>query len=80
MRIDKYLKISRLIKRRTVSKSACEAGRILVNGKEAKPGTKLKIGDLITIKFGNREQTVKVLEMPEHVPKDRASEIYEILN
>lgn len=80
MRIDKFLKNSRLIKRRTVSKSACEAGRILVNGKEAKPGTKVKVGDIITIKFGNREQNVEVLELLEHVPKEKAAELYKIID
>ena len=80
MRIDKYLKISRLIKRRTVSKAACEAGRILINGKEAKPGTQVKIGDKITLHFGGREQTVEVLDLSEHVPKNKAAEMYRILN
>lgn len=80
MRIDKFLKNSRLIKRRTVSKSACEAGRVLVNDKEAKAGTKVKVGDKITIKFGGREQSVEVLELLEHVPKDKATELYKILD
>lgn len=80
MRIDKFLKISRLIKRRTVSKSACESGRILINGKEAKPGSKVQVGDKITISFGGRTQTVEILELKEHVTKDQASELYKILN
>lgn len=80
MRIDKFLKNSRLIKRRTVSKSACDTGRILINGKEAKAGTKVKIGDKITIKFGGREQVVEVKELLEHAPKDKAPTMYEVIS
>ena len=80
MRIDKFLKVSRIIKRRTVSKAACEAGRILINNKEAKPGTQVKVGDKIMIHFGGRTQTIEVLEISDHVPKNKASEMYRILN
>lgn len=79
MRIDKFLKNSRLIKRRTVSKSACDTGRILINDKEAKAGTKVKVGDKITIKFGNNEQVVEVKELLEHAPKDKAATMYEVI-
>jgi len=79
MRIDKFLKNSRIIKRRTVAKEACEQGRVLVNGKEAKPGTELKIGDIIEINFGNNTVKVEVLELLEHVPKDKADSLYKTL-
>ena len=79
MRVDKYLKISRLIKRRTVAHDAAESERILVNGKLAKPGTQVKAGDVICIRFGNSEMKVRVLETPEHVTKDGAAMIYEII-
>ncbi len=80
MRIDKFLKNSRLIKRRTVGKSACDSGRVLVNGKEAKAGTQLKTGDVITLRFGGREQQVEVLELLEHAPKDAAETMYRLLS
>lgn len=76
MRVDKFLKNARLIKRRTVGKAACDGGRISVNGKEAKPGTRLKVGDIITIAYGSGEQKVEVLSLQEHVTKDQATEIY----
>ena len=76
MRVDKFLKNARLIKRRTVGKAACDGGRISVNGKEAKPGTRLKVGDIITIAYGSGEQTVEVLSLQEHVPKDQAETLY----
>ena len=79
MRIDKFLKVSRIIKRRTVSKSACEAGRILINGKEAKPGTQVNLGDKVTINFGGRKQSIIINSLEEHTPKNKASEMYQIL-
>ena len=60
MRLDKYLKVSRLIKRRTVANEACDAGRVLINGNVAKAGTNVKVGDKITIQFGNKETNVEV--------------------
>ncbi len=80
MRLDKYLKNSRIIKRRTVAKDACEQGRVSVNGRIAKPGQELKIGDLIEITFGTKELKVKVVSMPENVRKDDAQELYEVIN
>ena len=65
MRLDKYLKVSRLIKRRTVANEACDAGRVLVNDKEAKASTNVKAGDTITIQFGNKEVKVEVLDIVE---------------
>ncbi len=78
MRIDKYLKNSRIIKRRTLAKDACEQGRVTVNGKTAKPGTEVAPGDIIHIVFGNGEITVRVLSTPEHVTKEMAATMYEI--
>lgn len=77
MRLDKFLKVSRLIKRRTVANSACVAGRVLINDKVAKPGSEVKIGDVITIGFGERQISVKVLSLEEHQTKDSAASMYE---
>ncbi len=79
MRIDKFLKNSRIIKRRTVAKEACETGRVFVNTREAKPGTEVKIGDIIDINFGNSSMKIEVMEISEHVPKDKAVELYKVL-
>ena len=79
MRIDKYLKISRLIKRRTVANEACEQGRITVNAKVVKPSYDVKIGDVIAIRFGDREVKVRVTMLTEHVKKDEASQMFEAI-
>lgn len=79
MRLDKFLKNSRIIKRRTVAKDACEQGRVEVNGKIAKPGLELKVGDVINIKFGTNELSVKVVALTESCRKDDASGMYEVL-
>ena len=78
MRLDKYLKNSRIIKRRTVAKEACEQGRVEVNGRTAKPGLELKTGDEITITFGSNILKVRVLAMPESVRKEDADSMYEV--
>lgn len=80
MRLDKYLKNSRIIKRRTVAKDACEQGRVEVNGKIAKPGHELKNGDIIQVTFGSNVLKVRVLAMPEVVRKDDADSLYEVIN
>lgn len=80
MRIDKYLKNSRLIKRRTVAKEACEQERITINGKIAKPGTEVKENDEITIRFGTNTICVRVVATPENVRKDDAASMYEIIS
>ena len=80
MRLDKYLKNSRIIKRRTVAKDACEQERVEVNGKIAKPGLDLKIGDVIQVTFGSNVLKVRVLAMPESVRKDDADSLYEVIN
>ena len=79
MRLDKYLKVSRLIKRRTIANEACDAGRVLINDKVAKAGTNVKEGDIIEIQFGNRTVKVRVLTVLEHVRKDDAAEMYEVI-
>lgn len=76
MRIDKFLKNARIIKRRTIGKEACDGGRISINGKIAKAGDRVSQGDIITIRYGDGEQKVEVLELLEHAPKDRATEMY----
>lgn len=80
MRLDKYLKVSRLIKRRTLAKEASESERILVNDKIAKPSKELKIGDTITIEFGRKEITVKVLSLTPSIKKEDASNMYELIS
>ncbi len=80
MRIDKYLKNSRLIKRRTVAKEACEQDRVTVNSKIAKAGTDVCPGDIIGIRFGNKSITVKVVAVPENVRKEDSAGIYEIID
>jgi ribosomal 50S subunit-recycling heat shock protein len=77
MRIDKYLKVSRLIKRRTVANEACEQGRITVNDKTVKPSYDVKIGDVISIRFGDRIVKVRVTAISEHVKKDEALNLFE---
>ena len=79
MRLDKYLKITRLIKRRTVANEACDAGRVLVNGKSAKASLNVKEGDVIEIEFGTRTVKVEVLDVQETVRKDEAKELYKYL-
>ena len=76
MRLDKYLKVSRLIKRRTVANEACDAGRVLINGNVAKAGTNVKVGDKITINFGNKDVNVEVMAVEETVRKEEAGELY----
>ena len=79
MRLDKYLKVSRLIKRRTVANEACDAGRVMINNKPAKASANVKVGDIITIQFGNKDVKVEVLDVQETVRKDDAKELYRIL-
>lgn len=76
MRLDKYLKVSRLIKRRTVAKEACMGERITVNGKEAKPSYDVKIGDIIEIAFGGRTVKFEVIQVNEHSAKADAFSMY----
>lgn len=79
MRLDKFLKVSRVIKRRSVANEVCSSGRVMKNGKPAKPGTTLACGDVIEIMFGNGITRLKVLSLQEIVRKQNAQEMYEIL-
>lgn len=79
MRLDKYLKVSRLIKRRTVANEACDAGRVMVNDKPAKAGTNVKPGDIIEINFGTKPVKVEVLSIQETVKKEEASDLFRYL-
>ncbi len=79
MRLDKYLKVSRLIKRRTVANEACDAGRVMINGKTAKAGTDVKVGDVIEIGFGIRNVKVEVLDVQETTRKEDAKELFRYL-
>ena len=80
MRLDKFLKVSRLIKRRTVANDACDSERISVNGKPAKASYSVKIGDKITVAFGSKSITVKVLEIKETTKKSECAGMYEIIS
>lgn len=79
MRLDKFLKISRIIKRRTVANDACDAGRVLVNGKVARASYDVKIGDVININLGSNPITVKVNDVKEFATKDNASQMYTVI-
>ena len=76
MRLDKYLKVSRIIKRRTVANEACDAGRVAVNGTVARASYNVKVGDIIVINFGTRDLKVKVTKIDERATKENASEMY----
>ncbi|MBO4375009.1 MAG: RNA-binding S4 domain-containing protein [Lachnospiraceae bacterium] len=79
MRLDKYLKVSRLIKRRTIANEACDAGRVSLNGKPAKAGTEVKVGDIIEISFGDRNVRAEITKIAGTVKKDEASEMFRYL-
>ena len=79
MRLDKFLKVSRLIKRRTVANEACDSSRVTVNGREAKPSKELKVGDIVSVRFGNRTVSFKVSSLNPSARKDEAAEMYEII-
>ena len=79
MRLDKFLKVSRIIKRRTVANEACDADRVIINGRSAKASTQVKEGDILEIAFGNNPLKVEVLSVKETVKKDEAKEMYRVL-
>lgn len=79
IRIDKYLKNSRIIKRRTIAKEACEQGRVLINEKTAKPGDEVKINDIIEVRFGSGTMKIEVVMIKENVSKDDADKMYKTL-
>ena len=76
MRLDKFLKISRIIKRRSVANDACSTGHVTVNGKEAKPGTDVRVGDVLGIRFGEQYREYEILSIAEHAAKQDASSMY----
>jgi ribosomal 50S subunit-recycling heat shock protein len=80
VRLDKFLKVSRLIKRRTVAKEISDQGRIEINGKQAKSSTTVKVGDVLTVKFGQRIVTVKVERLQESSRKEEAAEMYSVIS
>ena len=79
MRLDKFLKNSRIIKRRTIANEACDAKRVTVNGKEAKAGYEVKTGDVISVRFGANTTAYKVLSINENPKKEEAAEMYEVV-
>ena len=79
MRLDKYLKVSRLIKRRTVANEACDAGRVMINGKPAKASAAVKAGDVLEIQLGTRTVKAEILNVQETVKKEAAQEMYRLL-
>jgi len=80
MRLDKFLKVSRLIKRRTIAKDVTDQGRVSINGNVAKASSNVKEGDLITIKYGQKNTTIKVLAVKESSKKEEVDEMYELIN
>ncbi len=79
MRLDKYLKVSRLIKRRTLAQEACDNGKVMINSKVAKPSSNVKEGDIIEITFGEKTIKVEVIKIAEHTLKQDASDLYKVL-
>ena len=79
MRLDKYLKVSRIIKRRTVAKEACDGGRVNINGRPAKAGSEVKAGDRLSIRFGNRVGLYEITDVSEVVRKENAAGMYRVL-
>ena len=79
MRLDKYLKVSRIIKRRTVANEACDGGRVTVNDKVAKAGLEVKVGDVIEIRFGDKTSKYEVVTLSEHVLKEDAAGMYRLV-
>lgn len=80
MRIDKFLKVSRVIKRRSVANEVCAAGRVMINGKQAKPGSEVREGDIVDVRFGGGNARFRILSVKETVRKNEATELYEILD
>lgn len=79
MRLDKFLKVSRIIKRRMVAKDACDSDKVLINGKLSKPSSKINVGDIVEITFGTSNFKIEVLEIKEHVRKDEAETLYRVI-
>lgn len=79
MRIDKFLKVSRIIKRRTLANEACDREKVMLNGRVAKASAEVKEGDIIEIRFGEKSTKLKVLKVSEHVRKEEANDMYELI-
>jgi len=79
MRLDKYLKVSRIIKRRSVASDACDTGHVMLGGKEAKPSAMVKVGDIISVRFGERLTQYEVVTLNEHVLKADAAGMYRVI-
>jgi len=79
MRLDKFLKVTRIIKRRTVAKDACDSDKVLINGKLSKQSSKVNVGDVLEIIFGNNNFKIEILDIKEHVRKDEAEKMYRII-
>ena len=79
MRIDKFLKNARIIKRRTIAKDACEQGKVLINNKVSKPGDEVKVGDKVQINFGNGTMKFEILDIKDNVGKDLATSLYKVI-
>lgn len=79
MRLDKYLKVSRIIKRRSIANEACSLGRVSLNGKVSKPSSEVKVGDTLTVHLGGKSLTAQILSIKETVRKDEAGEMYRII-
>lgn len=80
MRLDKYLKVSRIFKRRTIAKEVSKNKKVEVNGRSAKPATKVEVGDIIDIRYGNKQLKIKVLEISSYSKKENAENMYEIIS
>lgn len=80
MRLDKFLKVSRLIKRRTVAKELADQGRVVINGRPAKASTEVKLEDVLEIRLGQKLMTIKVTDLKESAKKEEATDLYEVLN
>lgn len=80
MRLDKYLKVSRIIKRRTVAGEACDGGRVTINGKEGKPGAQVKVGDRLEVRFGAKATVYEIVTLSEHVLKADANGMYKVIS
>lgn len=79
MRLDKFLKVSRIIKRRSVANDACSTGHITVNGKEGKPGTDVRVGDVLSVRFGDKLSEYEILSISEHAMKQDAADMYRLI-
>ena len=79
MRVDKFLKVSRIIKRRSMANQACTQGRVTINGRVAKPGSEVNVGDKLEIRFGEDIRSYEILDISEHVAKGDATEMYRVI-